>query len=172
MNKEIIKSYLLASHYLQERVNYGLSKTPQIIINQMLKEEDKYKIKGNLYIDLGESCSENNIFESTLLIKEQEVILQSQVQTINTFISNLLHPTEKMQVKGAPSVHEDIYRVSIIKGNKYLIHLTDQDVTKVYAIDDNYELITGIPENLNLYSPPLPKTKKRKKFINLNHSRY
>ena len=161
MEKEIIKSYLLASHHLQERANYDLSHKPELVITSIKKQGTEYQVKGNLYVNLGVSCPENNVFNIRIKVTPEEVSMETEVKAINSFMSRISGAEKQISVESEPTMHTDVFRVNFINGSKYLIQIIDETITKVYVTEDDYQLRNGIPQNL--IEQKLPKEQHSKK---------
>lgn len=176
MEKEIIKSYLLASHHLQERANYDLSRKPELVITYIKKQENEYQVNGNLYVNLGVSCSENNVFNARIRITPEEVTIETKVKAINSFISRISGTEKQISIESEPAIHSDTFRISIINGSKYLIQILDETITKVYVADDDYLLTSGIPKYLVKQELPKEQHPKRrskiKKIANIISNRH
>lgn len=163
MEKEIIKSYLLATHHLQQRASYDLSKKPELQITSIKKQDNIYHIEGIMFVNLGPACLEKNIFETLIHIEENKIELTSKIKAINQFISHISTNNKQIEIEGESKTHTDTFKIELIEGTKYLIHISDNTITKVYMIDNNYKLNKGIPKNLNIYKPQ-PKYKKRSRL--------
>lgn len=121
MDRDVILAYLFNCGAIRERGMYDVNNNPKIEIKSLRKVDNYYKVCGNLSIELGDFCKEDDLFRAVFMYDDNGIIINSEIQSVNSFMP-FNDFSSNYVIKGEVFKQRDTFRLISNNGKMNICH--------------------------------------------------